>query len=132
MTNTAGEWGLEALTKVAGDLSDRIDSSDFDFPPLDLDLNLDYPDIPECRLNFQFDGLELYPLLNTSISGEATYEIPLYRSNTLVGLSLGRDNLVGVIFSVHLILAISAGINFTSGIHIKIDDGTAIDIALTS
>ncbi|KAK7740638.1 hypothetical protein SLS62_011050 [Diatrype stigma] len=130
ITDTTWDWVQDAVGDVVDNLADGIDSSDFNLPPLDLDFNVQYPDIPECHLQFQFDGLELYLMLNTALSGGADYQLPLYSSNTLYGLSLDKDTFIGVIFSVDLILSLNADINFTSGIHIKIDDGAAIDLSL--
>ncbi|RYP81006.1 hypothetical protein DL769_002186 [Monosporascus sp. CRB-8-3] len=130
ITDTTFEWVTNSTGEVFDNLLDGPDSSDFDIPPLDLDFNIEYPDIPECSLRFQFDGLELYLMLNTVLSGNGDYKLSLYTSDTLAGLSLSSDTFVGVIFSVDLILSISADIDFTSGIHIKVDDGVAIELSL--
>ncbi|RYP31087.1 hypothetical protein DL767_005931 [Monosporascus sp. MG133] len=130
ITDTTFEWVTNSTGEVFDNLLDGPDSSDFDIPPLELDFNIGYPDIPECSLRFQFDGLELYLMLNTVLSGSADYKLSLYTSNTLAGLSLSSDTFVGVIFSVDLILSTSADIDLTSGIHIKVDDGVAIQLSL--
>lgn len=132
ITDTTWDWAKNATGGIFDNLADGLDSSDFDLPPLDLDFNIQYPELPECHLQFQFDGLELYLMLNTALSGGADYKLPLYSSNTLGGLSLDSETFVGVIFSVDLILSISAEMDFTSGIHIKIEDGVAIDLSLFS
>ncbi|RYP77639.1 hypothetical protein DL771_001007 [Monosporascus sp. 5C6A] len=130
ITDTTFEWVTNSTGEVFDNFLDGPDSSDFDIPPLELDFNIEYPNIPECSLRFQFDGLELYLLLNTVLSGNADYKLTLYTSNTLAGLSISSDTFVGVIFSVDLILSTSADIDFTSGIHIKVDDGVAIELSL--
>ncbi|RYP45817.1 hypothetical protein DL768_007870 [Monosporascus sp. mg162] len=130
ITDTTIGWVTNSTGEVFGNLLDGPESSDFDIPPLELDFNIEYPDIPECSLRFQFDGLELYLMLNTVLSGNADYKLPLYASNTLAGLSLSSDTFVGVIFSVDLLLSTSADIDFTTGIHIKVDDGVAIELSL--
>ncbi|RYP89694.1 hypothetical protein DL770_004182 [Monosporascus sp. CRB-9-2] len=130
ITDTTFEWVTNSTGEVFDKLLDGPDSSDFDVPPLELDFNIEYPDIPECSLRFQFDGLELYLMLNTVLSGNVDYTLSLYTSNTLAGLSLSSDTFVGVIFSVDLLLSTSADIDFTSGIHIKVDDGVAIELSL--
>ncbi|RYO75536.1 hypothetical protein DL766_010286 [Monosporascus sp. MC13-8B] len=130
ITDTTFEWVKNSTGELFDNVLDGLDSSDFDVPPLELDFNIPYPDIPECSLRFQFDGLELYLVLNTVLSGNADYKLPLYTSNTLAGLSLNSDTFVGVIFSVDLILSTSADVDFTSGIHIKVDDGAAIELSL--
>ncbi|RYP07014.1 hypothetical protein DL765_009283 [Monosporascus sp. GIB2] len=130
ITDTTVEWVKNSTGELFDNVLDGLDSSDFDVPPLELDFNIQYPDIPECSLRFQFDELELYLVLNTVLSGNADYKLSLYTSNTLAGLSLNSDTFVGVIFEVDLILSTSADIDFTSGIHIKIDDGAAIELSL--
>lgn len=130
ITDTTWDWVKDAAGDVIDNLADGVDSSDFDLQPLDLNFNVQYPDIPECHLQFQFDGLELYLMINTALSGGADYQLPLYSSNTLSGLSLDKDTFVGVIFSVDLILSLNADIDFTSGVHIKIEDGAEIDLSL--
>ncbi|TRX90705.1 hypothetical protein FHL15_008480 [Xylaria flabelliformis] len=123
-----------ALTYVKNEFEDLItDTTDgFDFPPLNIDFNVDIPAIPECRLRFQFDDLELYMSLDTVLSAGATYTLNLYSSNTVIGISSDSKTFVGVIVSIDLILGVDADIDISSGLHIKVDDGMALDLSLFS
>ncbi|KAI8412469.1 hypothetical protein FOFC_05726 [Fusarium oxysporum] len=120
------------IDKVADNLEDGFDMDDFDLPPLDYNLNIDIPEIPEFRLQFQFDGLEVYMLIDTVLSAGATYTLNLYTSTTPAGFAV-RDNLeVGVIFAIDLILSVEGEINISSGFHLRLDDGVLFDIAIFS
>ncbi|KAK5625145.1 hypothetical protein RRF57_000861 [Xylaria bambusicola] len=113
-------------------LTDDLDFSDINFAPLDVDFNVDLPDIPECRLRFQFDDLELYMLMDTVLSADTTYTLNLYSTNSPIGLSVDNETFVGVVVSIDLILGVDADINISSGVHMKIDDGMALDLSLFS
>ena len=104
--------------------------NDFDFPTIPFDLQLDAPDVPECQLRFQFDGLELYMQIDTILSGGVTYKINLYTSESLVGISISDDLEIGVIFTIDLILSVEAEIDISSGFHIKLEDGAAVNIPM--
>ncbi|KAH7240712.1 uncharacterized protein BKA55DRAFT_648783 [Fusarium redolens] len=120
------------IDKVADNLDDGFDIDDFDLPPLDYNLNVDIPEIPEFRLQFQFDGLEVYMLIDTVLSAGATYTLNLYTSTTPAGFAV-RDNLeVGVIFTIDLILSVEGEINISNGFHLRLDDGVLFDIAIFS
>ncbi|PNP78493.1 hypothetical protein FNYG_08123 [Fusarium nygamai] len=120
------------IDTVADNLDDGFDMDDFDLPPLDYNLNVDIPEIPEFRLQFQFDGLEVYMLIDTVLSAGATYTLNLYTSTTPAGFAV-RDNLeIGVIFTIDLILSVEGEINISSGFHLKLDDGVLFDIAIFS
>lgn len=111
---------------------DGIDLDDFEFPTFNYTFDLDVPSIPECNLRFQFDGLELYMMIDTILGVGATYELNLYSSNTPLGISITKDLEIGIIFAIDLILAVEGQIDISSGFHIKLEDGLAIDIALFS
>ncbi|KAI1385464.1 uncharacterized protein F4822DRAFT_413106 [Hypoxylon trugodes] len=115
---------------VVNNLEDGFDLSDFDFPPINASFNVDVPDIPECHLQFNFDGLELYMLIDTVLSAGATYDLNLYSSNTPIGISAGKDLFLGVVFAIDLILSADAEIDISSGIHIKLEDGVGLDMTL--
>ncbi|KAI3587352.1 hypothetical protein IWW34DRAFT_643093 [Fusarium oxysporum f. sp. albedinis] len=120
------------IDTVADNLEDGFDMDDFDLPPLDYNLNIDIPEIPEFRLQFQFDGLEVYMLIDTVLSAGATYTLNLYTSTTPAGFAV-RDSLeVGVIFAIDLILSVEGEINISSGFHLRLDDGVLFDIAIFS
>ncbi|KAI1370550.1 hypothetical protein F4677DRAFT_350329 [Hypoxylon crocopeplum] len=120
----------EYFPTVFENLSDDFDLDDFDIPPINITFNVDIPDIPECHLQFSFDGLELYMVLDTVLSAGATYNLNLYSSNTPIGISASDDLFIGVIFSVDLILSVDVDIDIRSGIHIQLEDGVGIDMAL--
>ncbi|KAI1759529.1 hypothetical protein GGR53DRAFT_140672 [Hypoxylon sp. FL1150] len=130
ITDTAIDGIENYFSDVFHNLEDGIDLDDFDFPPINFTFNVDIPDIPECNLKFQFDGLEVYMLLDTVLSGGATYNLNLYTSNTPIGISAGRDLFLGVVFSVDLVLSVNAEIDISSGIHIKLEDGVGLDMTL--
>lgn len=110
--------------------SDGFHIDDLAFPPIKIDFDVDVPDIPECELRFQFDGMELYMQIDTTLSGGATYTLNLYESETPVGFAVSDDLLVGVIFSIDLILSVESEIDISSGFHIQLNDGIAIDIPM--
>ncbi|KAF5687843.1 hypothetical protein FDENT_5133 [Fusarium denticulatum] len=120
------------IDTVADNLDDGFDLDDFDLPPLDYNLNVNVPEIPEFRLQFQFDGLEVYMLIDTVLSAGATYTLNLYTSTTPAGFTV-RDNLeIGVIFAIDLILSVEGEINISSGFHLRLDDGVLFDIGIFS
>ncbi|KAK6838094.1 hypothetical protein PG987_006375 [Apiospora arundinis] len=99
-------------------------------PPIDVDFNIAIPHMPECRLKFNFDGLELYMLLDSKLSAGVTYHLNLYSSNTPIGISAGKELDIGVIFSVDLVLTADAEVHMQSGFHIKLDDGASFSLAM--
>lgn len=109
---------------------------DFKFPTFDFDFNnLSIPAGPDTSLRFSFDGLELYMLIDTTLSLDATYTLNLFNSGRDVsrimpiGLHVTDDLELGLMFTVDLILAARADIDVSSGFHLLLDDGFAIDIA---
>ena len=124
----------ENYTKtLASDIfSGSFEIDDFDFPSMPFDLQLDMPEIPECQLRCQFDGLELYMQIDTILTGGATYQINLFTSESPVGIEIGDDFEIGVIFTIDLILSAELGMDISSGFHIKLHDGAAINIAMFS
>ncbi|KAF2105935.1 hypothetical protein BDV96DRAFT_655207 [Lophiotrema nucula] len=131
-TDTAENYFENYTHQVIKNLGDGIDASDFELPTFPYDFNLDIDAIPEALLRFQFDGLELYMQVDTTLSLGATYTISLYRSNTPVGLSLSKDLEVGVIFTIELVFAVESEITIGSGFHIQLEDGIAIEIPMFS
>ncbi|KAH6717353.1 hypothetical protein BKA61DRAFT_573392 [Leptodontidium sp. MPI-SDFR-AT-0119] len=109
---------------------DGLDIDDFDFPPIEIDFDIDIPDIPECELEFQFDQMELYMQVDTILSSGATYTINLYTSRTPIGFAVGDDLMIGIVFTVDLIIAVETEIDISSGFHIQLNDGIAINIPI--
>ena len=110
--------------------SDGFSIKDFDFPPLDVDFDVKVLDIPQADLLFQFDGLELYMQIDTILSSGATYTLNLYTSDTPIGFAVANDLLIGVVFSVDLILSVDSEIHISTGFHIQLHDGIAINIPM--
>ncbi|KAM7216258.1 hypothetical protein V8F06_008377 [Rhypophila decipiens] len=102
----------------------------FDNYTIDADFDIDMPALPECQLKFQFDGLELYLELGISFGG--TYTIPIFKSQSFMGISVGDELHLGVVLTIDLILSVDADIELGGGFHIKFEDGIVFDIALFS
>ncbi|KAK3387374.1 hypothetical protein B0H63DRAFT_469896 [Podospora didyma] len=115
-------------------LSGKLSRDDFEFDnfSINTDFNIDIPSIPECLLSFQFEGLELYMHLDTTLQINGTFSIPLFKSQSPVGVSSGDDFEIGIFLTLDLILSAETQINFLSGFHIKLDDKVAINLALFS
>lgn len=60
----------------------------------------------------------------------ATYELNLFTSNTPIGIGAGKDLTLGVVFKMDLLLSVQGSVDISSGVHIKLDDGVGINIAL--
>ena len=104
---------------------------DLDFPALnDTSFDLAIPDIPECQLLFEFDDLELYMEIDTTLSAGATYTFNLYKSETPLGISAGQNLEIGIVFTVDVILSVEAEIDISSGFHIQLNNGVAISIPM--
>lgn len=130
LTETFENYLENYRDKVLRELTNGFDWSDFEFPTFPFAFDLEAPEIPECNLRFQFDSMELYMEVNTALSAGATYEINLYASNSPVGISVGPMLQLGFVLKVDLILAVDGAIDISSGFHIKLDDGVAMDITL--
>ncbi|KAI4638434.1 hypothetical protein J4E93_009987 [Alternaria ventricosa] len=111
-------------------LSDGIDSSDFKWPTFDLAFDLNVPTIDAVNLHLQFDGMELYLEIGTVLNAGATYEITLFATQTPVGMKIGPNLMLGAVLSIDLILAVEGAIDISTGFHVKLDDGVAIDLPL--
>ncbi|KAH8692049.1 hypothetical protein BGW36DRAFT_303514 [Talaromyces proteolyticus] len=120
--------GIENYVKTEAQDILSLDFQDISYPTIPLNFTLDIPPIPQCHLKFQFDGLELYMLLDTTLSVGATYTLNLFTSKDPIGIAIGENLLLGVVFAIDLILDVNAEIDIRSGFHIKLDDGAALDI----
>ncbi len=112
-----------------------LDIEDYELPTFDYDFNMKVPAMPEASLCFTFDDLELYMELDTTLSLYSTYTLNLYTSPPAVGpipigFKVSDDFLIGVVFTIDLILTASGFIDISSGFHIKLEDGLAIDFEL--
>jgi hypothetical protein len=110
--------------------SDGIDTDDFTFPTINATFNVDVPAIPQTDLQFTFDGMEMYIAIETSLSVGATYTLNLFSSKSIVGMAVGKNLKVGLVFTIDLILTVEGAIDITNGFHIKLDDGITINIPL--
>ncbi|KAI1258668.1 hypothetical protein F5Y18DRAFT_338253 [Xylariaceae sp. FL1019] len=118
-------------TNVTDDIAQLdFDFDDIDFPPINVSLNLDFPDISECDLRFELDGLEIYLELDTVLSAASSYTLNLYTSDSPIGFAVSDDNYVGVVVAVDLILSSDANIDISTGVHFKANDGLAFDLSL--
>jgi hypothetical protein len=132
LTETAEDYFENYVEGVWTKFGDGIDESDFELPTFPYEFDLNVPALPESLLQFQFDGLELYMQLDTTLSLGSTYTINIYRSKSPVGISLSKDLEIGVILTVDLIFAVEAEITIGSGFHIQLEDGIAINIPMFS
>ncbi|KAI1431061.1 hypothetical protein GGR50DRAFT_113679 [Xylaria sp. CBS 124048] len=132
VTEATIDYLMDVIPDLAKNLTDDFDFDDISFPPLNVSLNLDIPDIPECGLHFEFDGLELYLLTDIALSTGTTYTINLYPGNTQIGVAIDSQTLIGVTTPIDLILSVDApvSVNITGGLHIKMNDGLSLDVAL--
>jgi hypothetical protein len=126
------DYIIDYVPGVGTKLADGFDLDDFDLPPAKFNFNVDVPEIPEFRLQFKFEDMELYMLIDTVLSSSATYNLNLYTSNTPIGLSVGKDLMIGVVLSIDLILSVNGEIDISTGFHLKLDEGVTIDISLFS
>ncbi|KAL3584858.1 hypothetical protein FPOAC2_14639 [Fusarium poae] len=122
----------EYIDQVTDNLDDGFDMGDFDLPTMDVDLNIELLEIPEFRLEFQFDGLEVYMLVDTVLSAGATYTLNLYTSTTPAGFAVRHNLEVGVIFTIDLIVSVEGEIDISTGFHLKLDDGVTIELGIFS
>lgn len=99
-----------------------------DFPTIPIDFNLDIQGLPGCHLHFQLDGMELYVLLDLALSSASTYTVNIFTSESPLGISIGDELQLGIFFTIDLIVDLDEEINISTGFHIRLDDGAAIDI----
>lgn len=121
----------EIVNTTKTDLTAAIKGNfdDFRFPPIPVDFNLNISGIPQCHLHLEFQGLEIYVELETVISG-STFTMNLFTSDTPIGLAIQEEVELGVVLTVDLILDVDTEIDISSGFHLAIKDGAAIDINL--
>lgn len=105
-----------------------LDDFSFDNFTIDADFDIDIPPLPDCQLRFQLDGLELY--MQLAITMEGTYTIPIFKSQSEVGIAFDDNLEIGIFLTIDLILSAESGLDLESGFHIKFNDGIALDIAL--
>lgn len=131
-TDTIEDYFDDYFKGVVEKFDDGIDIKDFAFPQLNYSFALDVPPIPEVNLAFGFDGLELYLQTNTILGGALSYELNLFTTQTPLGIGIGKDSQLGVVFKVDLLLNSKGAIDISSGLHIKLDDGARLSLPLFS
>lgn len=138
-------WADYVYTNITGTVEEEVveffndgDVDDFDicwdcyaFPSLNQSFDITLTDIPETKLKLEFDDLELYMQLDLSLAAGKTYEIDLYPKtwSQPAGIAVG-DQMVGIIVSLQLILQINDQVDISTGVHVKFDDGLAMEIAM--
>ncbi|ETS05604.1 hypothetical protein M419DRAFT_71725 [Trichoderma reesei RUT C-30] len=95
------------------------DVKDIDPPDLDMNLNLLFP---EYNVGVNLTDLEIYMELDTVLSAGITYTFNLYQSETIVGIALGDDLLLGAVFSIDLIFSVDGKLDISSGFHVHFDN----------
>lgn len=100
------------------------------FPTLDVDFNLNKTKgLPPVDAHFEFDNLELYMDFDVKLEAGTYYTFRLFTSETPAGFSIpGLE--VGALFKASLILMTDAAVNIQSGVHLKLEDGLAMDLEL--
>lgn len=121
---------ISNLTKSVKDVVlNFLEDDEEDSLVIDDNFNIGLQEFPKCRLQFQFDGMELYMDLDTSFADTMTYTLNLYSTESPVGLVIA-DQEIGVFFTIDLVLGVAGQIDISSGFHIKFNDGMKIDIGL--
>jgi hypothetical protein len=111
------------------DIDDLIDLSDFE---IDTDFDIELTPLPEIQLLFQIDHMDLYMEIETTIKASTTLTIPLYQSQTALGIALSENMEVGLFVTMDLILSAEGEITLSSGFHIVFDDPIGFNIAMFS
>lgn len=111
---------------------DIDDVIDFDLLDIDTDFDIELAPMPEIQILFQIDHLDLYMEIDTTISASTTLTIPLYQSQTALGIALTEDMSAGLFVTMDLILSAEGEITLRSGFHIVFDDPVGFNIAMFS
>jgi hypothetical protein len=116
---------LEAMAKGG-----IFNPDDFSPPTMsNITFDLDVQSNPQSLLQLQFDGLELYAQLDTTLDITASYKVNLFTPETPLGLTVPGMN-IGVWFVFDLLLDADAKIDMSSGFHVKFVDGITISIPI--
>ncbi|KAK7707850.1 hypothetical protein SLS63_013646 [Diaporthe eres] len=131
--NVTDEFGDNIVSFFqTGDFDELdIDWSAYALPTLDVDFEMNLTNIPETTLSLEFDDLELYLELEATLDAEQTYKVNLYPPEWFqpAGIKIG-DQLVGVVITLELLLTLSTEASISTGVHVKFDDGLAMQIAM--
>ena len=108
------------------------DVFNFDDFHVDTDIDILPPPLPEVQLLFQIDHLDLYMVIDTTLAAGATLTLPLYKSQSAVGISAGEGLEIGLFVTMDLILSVEGAISLRSGFHLLLDRPMGFNIALFS
>ncbi|RFU81353.1 hypothetical protein TARUN_870 [Trichoderma arundinaceum] len=97
----------------------REDIEKITSPEIDFNLDLKFP---EYNVDVNLTDIEIYMQIDTVLSAGITYTFNIYKSETLVGIALGEDLLLGAVFSVDLIFSVNGQIDIQSGFHLHFDN----------
>lgn len=84
-----------------------------------MNLNLLFP---EYDVGVNLTDLEIYMELDTVLSAGITYTFNIYQSETIVGIALGDELLLGAVFSIDLIFSVDSKLDISSGFHVHFDN----------
>ncbi|CAG9997285.1 unnamed protein product [Clonostachys byssicola] len=122
---------MKNLTKWVKDIDLDISEASLVIPPPpNINFEVEIPDFPDCILEFTLDDAELYVELSTTFGAGLTYTLLLFTKP--LGVELGTDLFLGLIFSVDLILSLESQITIEHGFHIKLDEGILLRMAMFS
>lgn len=114
---------------------DHIDLDDlisFDNITLDTDFHIVPPPLPEVELQFSIDFLDLYVALDFTIDAHASFTLPLYKSESALGISVPDGTEFGVFVTMDLLLSVDGELSIQSGFHLLLDKPVGFKIALFS
>ncbi|CAJ0544476.1 Ff.00g036360.m01.CDS01 [Fusarium sp. VM40] len=118
----------KGLDKVSSELEEAFPLNFLQFPTIDIDFNLpDIDPIPILTLSFALEDLELYLELGVTLTVEATYTLPLFRSQSSLGMAL-PDAYASALVAIDLALTSEAEVQLQSGFHWKVDGSILLDI----
>ncbi len=106
-------------------------------------VNLDFDDaIPNSEVQIVFDGLEIYAEIDTVLSDSKSWALTLFNSGDpktaaalvaagVPAFGFSADGIdVGIILKIDLLMNLDGDIDISSGLHIKLNDGFAINIGM--
>ncbi|KAK0249420.1 hypothetical protein B0A54_16230 [Friedmanniomyces endolithicus] len=124
----------QVVKKVESEVSNISDwgtaIDNFALPTFNHSLtDLEFPHFSGVTLHFEFDEVEVFMLMDATLGLGATYTHNLYTSDTEAGIGFGGSEL-GIVFKLDIILAAEGAIDISTGFHLKLQNGLAIDITL--
>lgn len=114
----------EGLDKVSSELEEAFPLDFLQFPTL-----ISTSTFRILTLSFALDDLELYLDLEVTLTAQATYTLPLFRSQSSLGMAL-PDAYAGAVIAIDLVLTAEAEVQLQSGFHLKVDGSILIDIGM--